>query len=164
MNLITFLLATMVLFSVKTSVAQNTTFKLSDYKNPNYFYQTLDLNFRLNSASEAHKNDNTSDFYNLKSYSLGTDARASYSIYQNSLKSQSELYSSLSGSFNYGGQHNTFELENSELKQHSISNSESLSIGGLKRFYNEKHSYFEVNGSILVYNGGSSNNQDRFDA
>jgi hypothetical protein len=159
---IALLLISMVVFSPKTSVAQNTTFKLSDYKNPDYFYQTLDLNFVLNSASSAHKNDNSSDFYNAKSYSLGSNALASYSIYQNSLKSQSELYSSLSGTFSLGGQHNTRELENSELKQHSSSNSEYLMIGGLKRFYNLKQNYFEVNGSFNIGNNGSSNKEDRF--
>lgn len=163
-NLIALLLTTMVLFYVKTSCAQNTTFKLSDYKNPNYFYQALDLNLGLNSASSANKNDNSSDFYNLKSYSLGSDAHAYYSIYQNSPKSQSEFYTRLSGSFSSGGQLNTYELENSELKKHSSSNSEYLVISGLKRFYNLKLTYFEVNGSYNIGNNGSSNNEDRFDA
>jgi hypothetical protein len=147
MNLIALLLATMVLFSVKTSIAQNTTFKLSDYKNPDYFYQTLDLNFGLSSASEAHKNDNSSDYYNNKIFSLSSNARADYSSYANSRKSQSEFYAGLSGSIGSETRNNSNELVQQQIKQNNFSHSESFYFGGLKRFYNTKLSYFEIGGS-----------------
>lgn len=162
--LLTILLVSFSTLSIRTANAQNTTFKLSEYKNPNYFYQTLDLNFGLHSTSEAHKNDNTSDFYNLKSYSFGSNAQAAYTMYENSLKSQSELYSTLSGNYQYQKGHNIYELEKVEFKRHNSSNTEYITIGGLKRFYTLRRNYFEVNGSFNIGNRGSSNNEDRFDA
>jgi len=102
-RLIALLLIALVVLSAKSSVAQDSTFKLSDYKNPNYFYQSLDLNFGLNSGLDRDKSDNTSDFHNLNSYSLNLNARATYSGYANSLRSQSELHTSLSGRIYNGG-------------------------------------------------------------
>jgi len=156
MNLITLLFATMVLFSVKTSVAQNTTFKLSDYKNPDYFYQTLDLNFGLNSASEVHNNDNSSDYYNNKTFSIGSNARADYSSYANSRKSQSEFRAGLSGSFSSETRNNSNELVQQQIKKNYFSHYESVYLGGLQRFYNQKLSYFEIGGSLNnTFNGSS---------
>lgn len=147
-NLIALLLISMVVFSLKSSVAQNTTFKLSDYKNPKYFYQTLDLNFGLNNSSNIQKNDNSSNFYNLKSYLLSANAQANYYIYANSPKSQTEFFANLNGSFITNRQHNLSELSNSESRQSSFSNNETFSFGGLKRFYNDKQNYFEIGGSF----------------
>jgi hypothetical protein len=154
-KLIALLLTLLVVLSLKNSFAQNTTFKLSDYKNPNYFYQTLDLNFGLNSASSAHKNDNSSDFSNLKSYSLGSNAQANYSVYANSRKSQSEFYAYLNGSFTSNGQHNLSDLSNNDSRQSSFSNNETFAFGGLKRFYNDKQNYFEIEGSFSNSNSGN---------
>ena len=97
-RLIALLLIALVVLSAKSSVAQDSTFKLSDYKNPNYFYQTLDLNFILNSSSDGNKNDNTSDYYLTNRYSLSSNAKAHYSSYANSNKSQSEFGATLYGS------------------------------------------------------------------
>lgn len=159
-NLIALLLTTMVLFSVKTSFAQNTTFQLSDYKNPDYFYQTLDLNFRLANSSDIRKNDNSSNFYNNKSFSFGSSANANYSSYANSRKSQSEFFALLYGGISSNREHNTFELTNSEKKSVFFYHHESLSLNGLKRFYNDKLSYFEIGGSFSNnYSGNSSKNK-----
>ncbi len=147
-KLIALLLVSMVVFSATSSFAQDSTFKLSNYQNPNYFYQTLDLNFGLNSGSSINKSDNISDFYNLNSYSMSLNARAAYSSYANSVKSQSELYVSIYGSIRNSGQHNTFDLENTEYRQKNFSNNESFNFSGLKRFYDAKQNYFEVNGFV----------------
>jgi hypothetical protein len=160
MNLIALLLASLVLFFVKTSVAQNTTFKLSDYKNPDYFYQTLDLNFGLSNSYDVRKNDNSNDFYNLNSYSFGSQAQAYYSSYANSRKSQSQFSASLSGSFGLNGQHNTYDQTSSETKQNVFSHNESLYFGGLKRFYNDKLCYLEIGGSFSnSYSSNSGKNK-----
>jgi len=155
MNLIALLLISMAVFSLKTSFAQNTTFKLSDYKNPDYFYQTLDLNFGLGNSLNIQKNDNSSNFYNLKGYLLSANAQANYSVYANSPKSQSEFFAHLSGSFVSNRQHNLSELSNSESRQSYFSNSETFSFGGLKRFYNDKKSYFEIGGSFSNNHSGN---------
>jgi hypothetical protein len=154
MNLIALLLATMVLFSVKTSVAQNTTFKLSDYKNPDYLYQSLDLNFGLNNSLSLQKNNTETDDYNLNNYIFNGDVQVYYSNYANSLKSQSEMQASLSGFLSNTSTHNTREQYNSESKQNDFSHGESFNINGLKRFYNAKQNYFEVRGNLsLNYSG-----------
>jgi hypothetical protein len=159
MNLIALLLATMVLFSVKTSVAQNTTFKLSDYKNPDYFYQTLSLNFGLNNSLSLQKNSSESDDYNLNNYRFNGDAQLYYSNYANSIKSQSEMHASVSGDLTNNSTHYTNETFSSETKQNDFSHNESFNINGLKRFYNAKQNYFEVNGSLgLGYSGRSGKN------
>jgi len=144
------------LFTTKNLTAQTSSFKLSDYKNPDYFYQTLDLNFGLNSASEVHNNDNSSDFYNNKTFSIGSNARADYSSYANSRKSQSEFRAGLSGSFSSETRNNSNELVQQQVKQNYFSHYESVYLGGLKRFYNQKLSYFEIGGSLNnTFNGSS---------
>ncbi len=158
-NLIALLLISMVLISLKTSVAQNTTFKLSDYKNPDYFYKTLDLNFGLGSSSFVIKNDNSSSFENNKSFSIGSNAQANYSSFANSRKSQSEFYAGLYGSFSNYGEH-TIDITNIERKSNSFSHNESLNLYGLKRFYNGKLGYFEIGGTFSNnYSGSSTKNK-----
>jgi hypothetical protein len=160
MNLIALLLATMVLFSVKTSVAQNTTFKLSDYKNPDYFYQTLDLNFGLNNSLSLQKYNSESDDYNLNNYRFVGDVQLYFSNYANSLKSQSEMHASISGNLTNTSSLYARETYNSESKLNDFSHNESFNINGLKRFYNAKQNYFEVNGSLgLGYSGSSGKNR-----
>ena len=160
-RLIALLLIALVVLSAKSSVAQDSTFKLSDYKNPNYFYQTLDLNFILNSSSDGNKNDNTSDYYLTNRYSLSSNAKAHYSSYANSNKSQSEFGATLYGSVGTGTNHETYQLTNQEHKDNSSSTNENLDISGLKRFYNEKQFYFEVNGSVSnSFSGSSGKNKD----
>ncbi len=154
-KLIALLLISMVVFSLKSSVAQNTTFKLSDYKNPKYFYQTLDMNFGFGNSSNIQKNDNSSDFYNLKSYLSSVNALAYYSVYANSRKSQSEVYAYFNGGFSSSAQKNLFDLANNESRQSTLSNNESFSFGGTKRFYNEKQNYFEIGGSFSNSHSGN---------
>jgi len=159
-RLIALLFTAMVLFSGKTSMAQNTTFKLSDYKNPDYFYQTLDLNFGMNCTSTIRKNDKPSDFYNFKSNSFRSNAQANYSSYANSHKSQSEFYAHLEGNIGSIGQNNTLDLISSETKSNSFSHSEGLFLSGLKRFYHDKQNYFEIGGSFSNnYSGSSQKNK-----
>jgi hypothetical protein len=158
-KLIALLLISMVVFSLKSSVAQNTTFKLSDYKNPDYFYQTLDMNFGLNNSINLQKFNSEPNDYNQNNFRFSGDAQLYYSNYANSLKSQSEMHASLSGDLTNASTHYTSETYNSESKQNDFSNYESFNINGLKRFYNAKQNYFEINGSLgLGYRGMSGKN------
>jgi hypothetical protein len=158
MNLIALMLASMILFSVKTSVAQNTTFKLSDYKNPDYLYQSMDLNFGLNNSLYGFNDKgNAENSYN--SFSLNSQAGAVYERYLNSPKAQGDLRIS----FNAGigsGTNNAKYSSNAydEIKNKSFNHNERLDISGLHRFYNQKNNFIEVNGSIVLNNQGNNSN------
>jgi len=162
-NLIALLLATMVLFSIKTSVAQNTTFKLSDYKNPNYFYQTLDLNFGFNNSLSGNKNTGT---YNSsgKSFSFYSHTGGAYSRYINSLKAQGDLSINLNAGVGSGNNNSSYNSDsyNSEAKSNSFGHSESLNLAGLHRFYNQKQNFIEVNGSLSISNSYNSSSNKQF--
>ena len=67
----------MVILCAQASIAQNTTFKLSDYKNPNYLYQSLDLNFGFSNTLNYNKYNSTFDL-SQNTYSLNSNAGASY--------------------------------------------------------------------------------------
>lgn len=156
MNLIAILLASLVLFSVKTSVAQNTTFILSDYKNPDYFYQTLDFNFGFNSGlNDYNDSGNENNSYNV--FSLNSQAGALYNRYINSQKAQGDLRISFnagigSGTSNAKYAHNAYD----EIKNKSFNHNERLDISGLHRFYNQKNNFIEINGGLGVFNRANS--------
>lgn len=154
---ITFLLSSIVILCEETTIAQNTTFKLSDYKNPDYLYQSLDLNFGMNSTLDFNKNTSTS-VYTQNTYSLHSNAMARYSSSANSAKSQTEKYLSLGAGIGSGGNHkNNVEYLNHESKDNYFNHDEQLNISGLKRYYNEKQDYFEFSASSsTAYGSGSS--------
>jgi hypothetical protein len=150
------------MLALETLKAQDSTFRLSDYKNPNYLYQTLDLNFGFNSVftfdnyanSEADSRNKTSLF------SLNSGAGAVYSFYKNSPKTQAEKHISLDAGI--GSSSYTTKQENNdfEYKSGSFSHAENLYLMGLRRSYNEKKQYFEVNGTMsALYNGLSNHNE-----
>jgi len=164
MNLIALLLAILVLFSVKTSVAQNTTFKLSDYKNPDYFYQMLDLNFVLNNSLSGNKNTVVYN-YSGKSFSFSSQAGGTYTRYINSLKAQGDLSINLNagvGSNNNNGSYNSDSYK-TEVKGNSFGHNESLNLAGLHRFYNQKQNFIEVNGSLSLSNMYNNSSDQRFE-
>lgn len=162
-NLIALLLTTMVLFSVKTSFAQNTTYKLSDYKNPDYLYQSLDFNFGLNSNLFGSRYSEAENIAS-NSFSLNTQAGADFNRYLNSPKAQGELHFT----FNAGMGTNNSNSKDSyssidETKNKSFNHLEKIVFDGLHRFYNEKQNYIELNGSLSVSNlGNSGNNKSYF--
>jgi hypothetical protein len=161
MNLIALLLASLVLFSVKTSIAQNTTFKISDYKNPDYFYQTLDLNFRLGNSLSGSKNAGA---YNSseKSFSFNSNAGGAYSRYLNSAKAQGDLSINLNASLNSGSDNSNSTTYPYDYKGNSFSHSEGLNLVGLHRFYNQKQNFIEINGSLSISNWYNSSDDKRF--
>jgi len=158
LNLIALLLATMVLFSVKTSVAQNTTFKLSDYKNPDYLYQSLNFNFGLNNTLYGYSDKgNTENSYN--SFSLNSQASAVYNRYLNSSKAQSNLSISFNAGFGSGTSNAKYAYNAyDEITNKSFNHNERLDISGLHRFYNQKNNFIEVNGSLVLDNQVNNSN------
>jgi hypothetical protein len=155
---LTCVLVSFAMFTSKISTAQTSTFKLSDYKNPDYLYQTLDLNFGLNSgftfnnfaySVENSKNSNSS-------FSLNSGVGAVYSFYKNSSKTQAEKHISFDAGIGLSSITIKRENDDSDYKSGSFSHAENLYILGLKRLYNEKKQYFEVNGTLSAVNGGFS--------
>jgi hypothetical protein len=142
-------LLTTAFLSFQATLAQNTTFKLSDYKNPDYRYQTLDLNFGLRNWLNTNKINSTSG-YTQNMYRFNSDAGATYSGFSNSRRSQSENHISLGAGISTSGSHfKQDQNTGNQDEKHSIYNyNESLDLSGLKRFYNEKQNYFEINASL----------------
>jgi len=140
-------------------MAQNTTFKLSDYKNPNYDYRSLTFNFNLNNSiyfnTDGKPNDSKSN-----NFSLNSNAGTQYSQYFNSPKSQSEKHGSIGFGIGSTGTRieNTQGTLNSEDKVAKFNHFEDLRLNILHRFYNSKQKYIEVNGTLAASNQGNSEN------
>jgi len=133
--------------ALETLKAQDSTFRLSDYKNPNYFYQTLDLNFVLNSGLMLN-NSKTTDNSGMNNFTFGSGGGATYSLYINSPKTQTELRTFFNGGISSSFYQYKSGYENYESNSNSFNHSENIEIEGWKRFYNTKQNYLEVNGSI----------------
>lgn len=162
-NLIALLLILLVIFSLKPSVAQNTTYKLSDYKNPDYLYQSLELNFGLNSGMSANKySGSMKDSYN--SFSFNSVVGAAYNRYINSSKAQGDLFVSFNGGvgsekFNSNLAYDTY---NGEKNTKSSNHNERFNIAGLHRFYNQKQNFIEVNGALVLANSRNSGTDNTY--
>lgn len=159
-HLLTALTIGLFLSGFTTLSAQNTTFRLSDYKNPDYLYQSLDLNFGLASNASYNKLTGFNDG-NRKSFSLNTQAGASYSRYLNSAKAQGEFWSYFNAGIGStsGNYQNTNGTSNIENKVNSSNHKEYLDLTGLRRFYNPKQGYIEINGALTIDNRGNSESQ-----
>jgi hypothetical protein len=143
------------LSALETLKAQDSTFRLSDYKNPNYFYQTLDLNFALNSGLMLN-NSRATDKSGMNNFTFISNAGATYSLYINSPRTQTELRSMLNGGIGSSFYHYKFGSSDSESNSNSFNHSENINIEGWKRFYNTKQIYLEVNGLISGNNNFAS--------
>jgi len=152
--LFTFLLSLFLVSSNETSIAQNTDFKLSDYKNPDYVYQKLDLNFDLNNNLTINKASSNSKTWNV---SLNSGAGAAYALFKNSEKTQVELNSVLQAGLGSGWHGYSQNASQNDNNSKWLSYIQDFSISGLKRFYNVQQQFFEVNGSIGSFYNGSSN-------
>ena len=153
------IIATMMLISMLahgTLKAQDSTFRLSDYKNPNYLYHTLDLNFGLNSGL-SFINSTTTDAESQKwgSFSLNSGVGAGYSLYKNSPEIQAEKHISLRADINSHSSKLKRDVIQTNYKSSTVSHVENLYIQGLRRVYSKKMQYFEVNGTL----SGEHNNQ-----
>ena len=145
----------------ETLNAQDTTFKLSDYKNPNYLYQTLDLSFNLASGLSLLKSTgNDAESKNSGSFSLYSGIRAGYSFYKNSPEIQSEKHISLNADINSYSSKLKRDVIQTNYKSSTFSHVENLYIQGLRRVYSKKMQYFEVNGALSgVHNNQMSRNE-----
>jgi len=130
--------------------AQNTSFKLSDYKNPIYRYQSLELNFDLNSGFTSHhiRSDAGNFPSAMNSFSLNSGAGATYALYSNSPKKQSEIHASFIAGIGSGKNKNDFGSDGDESDNSSFSHLERFNITALRRFYNPNQYYFEAYGLL----------------
>lgn len=160
-HLLSSLAAILFISGFTTLKAQNTTFRLADYKNPDYLYQSLDLNFGLNSNAGI---DNVTGFNSktLKSFSLGSQAGASYSRYFNSAKAQCEFRARFNAGIGSASSNNQYTSGTNDIesKAKSMNHNEFLNLEGLHRFYNPGQGYFELNGALTINNMGNSGNWD----
>lgn len=131
-------------FSALSAQAQYETFRLSDYKNPDYLYQSLMLNFAFNNELNFFNNSYLSDM-NYNDFSLGLNVGGDYLRFSNSLKRQSDLRISLNTGINYSSSGNTNSEPVQEYKSNDVMHAEQLRIDLAERFYNQKRNYFEVN-------------------
>jgi hypothetical protein len=130
--------------------AQDTTFRLSDYKNPNYLYQTLDLNFDLNSGLILNKT-NTNSISSDKTFSLNSRAAAIYSRYVNTPKTQTELHTSIDVGFRSSSNRWNRDTINFDGNSANYNHQEAIQFWGIKRLYNAKQNYIEFDGGINTF-------------
>ena len=162
-RMIAILLISMVVFSAKSSIAQESTFKLSDYKNPDYFYQSLDMNFGLNSGFGISKGTSTYDA-STHDFSLSSGAGAVYSLYKNSPKTQSEFQASVNANIGSTSWQRYYSSPEYERTTNTFNQAENVYISGLKRFYNPKQNYFEINGLTSSNYNGRNDKQKQKDS
>ncbi len=147
----------MALLSIQNLQAQSKTFNLADYKNPKYFYQSLDLNFGLNSELSV-QNSKSNFSISSDAYSLNSSMGANYTSYVNSEASQGEKHINFNFGLGSSGSDNSFldNYTNAKDKNKTFSHQEGVTFMGLHRAYNQKQQYFETQGSLeMNYHGNS---------
>ncbi|MHC1774492.1 MAG: hypothetical protein AB9834_03680 [Lentimicrobium sp.] len=153
----TMALVLLTVFSALTSHAQYSTFRLSDYKNPDYLYQSLMLDFAFSNGLSITDKSYTSDF-NYNNFSLGLNAGGNYLRYSNSLKRQSDLGITLNTGINSSFSGYKYNQPVQETKSDEFRHFEQLQINVAERFYNQSRYYFEMN--AVMNNAFSANNRD----
>jgi hypothetical protein len=146
------LLITMV-FSVKTTQAQTENFKLSDYKNPDYLYQSLGVNFNLSNGFTALNNETSENTFNL-----GSSASGGYLRYLNTSKRQAETQLGLGAGYFISNQNAETELNN-KTKYRRSNHGENFQFSTNQRFYNAKQMYFGTSVSLSSGFSGSKESQ-----
>lgn len=139
-----------MLIVYSTTWAQNTTFKLTDYKNPNYFYQTLDLYFDLNSSFSTNK-EKSNSITSENTFSMNSGVGPIYARYINTAKTQTELHAKFDAGIGSTSHHEKFDSLSYQFNTANFSHQEGLSITGLRRYYNQKQQYFEINGTATIF-------------
>lgn len=151
---IALLLLTTMIFSEKTTQAQTENFKLSDYKNPDYLYQSLDIDFYFSNGFTILNNEISENRFYLRS-SAGGD----YLRYLNTAKRQAETSLELGAGFFISNQNTETEL-NDKTKYKSFNHGESLQFSTNQRFYNTKQQYFGTSVSLSSGLRGQKENKE----
>ncbi|NTV83198.1 MAG: hypothetical protein HGA23_02720 [Bacteroidales bacterium] len=154
----TFLLISAILFLVSWNSFAQEQFRLSDYKNPDYRWQKLDLGFRLggNSGFDKHEIENGQHYKNIYSQFnsglnanyYGTKNSASYQGYQDfglgtDLLTSRDKFEDLANDGN-GTDH--------KYRSGRI----MLSGATINRFYNQKKRFFETDLNLIGEYGHSA--------
>jgi hypothetical protein len=130
--------------SALTSQAQYSTFRLSDYKNPDYLYQSLMLDFAFSNGLSLTDKSGITDL-NHNNFTLGLNAGGDYERFSNSLKRQSDLGISLNTGIHFSNSGYKFTEPDQETTSDEFRHFERLKINLAERFYNQNRYYFEVN-------------------
>jgi hypothetical protein len=144
--------------STQYSIAQIQGFKLSDYKNPNYVYQQLNLGFSLDSrlnAGNSQLDPNPVSYEpTFHSQSFASSINAGYSRLANNPRYQGEQYISLYQSNHLSGRNEKYFTE---TKNNANSFSFGLGIGSTNRYYLRPKTYLEFSPGISASLGSNSN-------
>jgi hypothetical protein len=149
---IALLLIATIVFSVKTTQAQTENFKLSDYKNPDYLYQSLVMNFNFSNGFVIQRNGSSNNEFDLNS-ALG----GYYLRYLNTTKRQAETQLGLNAGFSLYNANEEPAL-NYQIKTKYSNHRESFQFSTSQRFYNARQLFFETSVSLNSdYNGNKRN-------
>lgn len=145
-----FFLSLMFILLILSAYAQEG-FRLSDYKNPDYHWKRLDLNFNLGgqnglSISSVRNNQSMQDSVNSKNNNIGGDFSAEYFNTRNSRHYQGEQYSYINGRAGF------FSLDDISTSGGYLLDSEDRSRSGAvvvvvrsdNRFYNDRRMFLEA--------------------
>ncbi|PKP46694.1 MAG: hypothetical protein CVT94_13895 [Bacteroidetes bacterium HGW-Bacteroidetes-11] len=151
---IALLLIATIVFSVKTTQAQTENFKLSDYKNPDYLYQSLVMNFNFSNGFVIQRNGSQENEFGLNSAAGGN-----YLRYLNSTTRQAETQLGLNAGFGISNRNQELS-QNYKTDRKSFNHGESFQFSTSQRFYNTRQHFFETSVSLSSNFSGSKQSQN----
>jgi hypothetical protein len=136
--------------------AQETIFSLADYKNPEYFYQSLNLVFDENNSFSYHRQDQE---YLMKNTTNGGNLglNAHYIKFINSPERQVEG----SADINLGMGNSLSDAKNdaSTTKLQTLSMMGSLGLAESRRFYRTSGNFLEIGADLAIFTQNNFSNQ-----
>ncbi len=131
---------------IPVSFAQND-FKLADYVNPDYQWQSLDFSFQLNGNNSFDKGENEGNFLQKKYLnSLSSGINASYKSIKNSKFYQGSQLGRVNFSSSFRKDRDVNEFPDiSETSEKSTDYDAGLQISSTNRFYNQKKRFIGLN-------------------
>jgi len=134
--------------------AQNSSFRLSDYTNPDYKYKSLDLNFGLSHYLMTARLKNYQD-NSINNFQAGSSLGAVYRSSVNSKYRQGQV--DLNFNSMVGSNRNSNSTDNPLFKSSSstFSHAESFDFQLTQRFYRENKNFMEIGVGINTYNNGN---------
>lgn len=146
-------------FAAKAQTQKNT-YSLSDYKNPDYMYQSLGLRLNLSNPFSAFRSDDEG-YGNGHAFSLSTDANGNYKRSSNSTKFQGEQnISSGINSFITNSKSNRLTFQ---TNSRSLAGSYYLNASTVNRYYFKTNKFLEWNPEIKFQMNAGNNINNKED-
>lgn len=152
-------LLTILFFSLTLTSISQETFRLSDYKNPDYRWKKLDIGFGLGGNNDFRKSDVADGILekNMEN-SISSNFKVDYYGTKNTSFYQGYQVLALNGNFGYF--RDKYENDTDDLEFSQKRNFQDFSLSGrtVNRFYNRKKQFLETD--LVVYGRlNNSNNQ-----